>query len=92
MWKKRLTDPKVLSMSEIYFVDFFSPSNLHYTGGITPKRVTSGGVRIRSLAPGRHNSKETWLRWRAVSDNVSDLTDPGIEPQTFCTDSDVFDR
>ena len=27
-----------------------SKSNLHYTRGITPKRVTSGGARLHGLA------------------------------------------
>ena len=27
-------------------------SNLHYTRGITPKRVTSGGIHLHGLAPG----------------------------------------
>ena len=27
-------------------------SNLHYTRGMTPKRLTSGGVHLRGLAPG----------------------------------------
>ena len=34
-------------------------SNLHYTRGITPKHVTSGGVHLRDLAPGQHSSEET---------------------------------
>ena len=37
---------------------------LHYTGGITPKRVTNGGVRLRGLAPGQHSSEELTQRWR----------------------------
>ena len=45
-------------------------SNLHYTRGITPKRVTSGGTHLRGLAPGRHSSEETSQRWRAVGDTV----------------------
>ena len=56
-------------------------SNLHYTRGITPKRVTSGGAHLRSLAPGQHSSEETSQRWQA------DLTDPGFETQTSSTDS-----
>ena len=47
-------------------VDF--KSNLQYTCGITPKRVTSGGAHLRSLAPGLHSSEETSQRWRAVVD------------------------
>ena len=37
-------------------------SNLHYTRDITPKRVTSGGVHLRGLAPEQHSSEETLLR------------------------------
>ena len=33
--------------------------NLHYTRCITPKRVTSGGIHLRGLAPGQHSSEET---------------------------------
>ena len=33
-------------------------SKLHYTRGITPKRVTSGGVHLRGLAPAQHSSKK----------------------------------
>ena len=47
-----------------------SKSNLHYTRGITPKRVTSGGAHLRGLAPGLHSSEETSQRWRAVGDTV----------------------
>ena len=45
-------------------------SNLHYTRGITPKRVTSGGAHLRGLAPGLRSSEETSQRWRAVGDTV----------------------
>ena len=64
-------------------------SNLHYTRRITSNRVTSGGVHLRGLAPGQHSSEETSQRWRVVGDTVScvDLTGPGIEPQTYRTDS-----
>ena len=41
-------------------------THLHYrpTRGITPKRVTSGGIHLRDLAPGQHSSEESPLRWR----------------------------
>ena len=65
-------------------------SNLHYTRVILIKRVTSGGVHLRSLAPGQHSFEETSQRWRAVGDTVSNLIDPGIEPTTSRADSDVF--
>ena len=61
-------------------------SNLHYTRGITLKRVASGGAYLRSLASGQHNSEETSQRWRTVGDTVSDLTEPGFESQTSRTD------
>ena len=57
-------------------------SNLHYAPSIMSKRVTSGGVHLRGLAPGQHSSEETSQRWRVVGDTVSDLTDPGFEPGT----------
>ena len=64
-------------------------SNLHYTRGITPKRVTSGGAHFRCLASGQHSSEVTSQRWRAVGDPVYDLTDSGFEPQTSRMDSNV---
>ena len=67
-------------------------STLHYTRGITPKRVTTGGVHLRDLALGQHNSEETTQQWRDVGDTVSDLTSPGIEPTTIRTDRDVFNH
>ena len=45
-------------------------SNLHYTRGITPERVTSGGAHLRGLASEQHSSEETLQRWRAVGDTV----------------------
>ena len=59
-----------------------SKSNLHFTRGITPKRVTSCGAHLRGLAPGLHSSEETSQRW-----HCADLTGPGIEPQTSRTES-----
>ena len=49
-------------------------------------------MNFRSLAPGQHSYEETLQRWRAVGDIVSDLTGPGIEAQTSCTDSDELDN
>ena len=43
---------------------------------ITPRRAES------AFAPGQRGSEETQLRWQAVGDVVSDLTDPGIERKT----------
>ena len=60
-------------------------TSLRYTRGIIPKRVTSGGVYLRSLAPGPHSSEETSQRWRAFFDSGSDWTDPRIQPQTSRT-------
>ena len=64
-----------------------SKSNLHYTRGITPKHVTSGGTHLCGLGPGQHSCEETSQRWQAVGNTVFDLTGPGIESQTFRTDS-----
>ena len=64
---------------------FIQKSNLHRTCGITPKLVTSGGAYIHGLALGQYSSEETSLRWLDVAGIVSDLTDPGIKPQT-CTE------
>ena len=33
-------------------------SNFHYTRVMMPKRVTSGGAHLRSLAPGQHGFKK----------------------------------
>ena len=46
-------------------------SNHHYTGGVTSKRATSGGIHLGDLASGQHNSEETSQRWRAVGDTVT---------------------
>ena len=56
-------------------------SNFRCARVITAKGVTSGVTHLHSLAQRQHSSEETLLRWRAVGDTVSDLTDPRIEPQ-----------
>ena len=73
-------------------VEYQKKTNLLYTRGITPKRVTSGGTHLRGLAPGQHSSKKRTQRWRVVGDAVSDLTNPGIESQTSRTDSDELNN
>ena len=67
-------------------------SYLHYTRGITLKRITSGGIHLRGLALGQHSSEETLQRCPAVGDTASDLTGPGIEPHTSRADSDALTR
>ena len=69
-----------------------SKSNLSYTRGITPKRVTSGDANLRGLAPGQHNPEETLQRWEAVGDVVLYFTGLGIEPETCRTHSDVVNN
>ena len=71
----------VISFTNLSLVSEFIKSNLHYTGHITPKRVTSGGAHLRCLAPGQHHSEKPSKRVRAVGDAVSDLTCQGIEPR-----------
>ena len=36
-------------------------TNLHYTRGITLKRVTSGGIHLRDLTCGQHSSEEMFF-------------------------------
>ena len=57
--------------------------NLLYTCVITPKRVTSGGVHLRGLAPDQHSSDERSQRWLLESHwrHWADMADPGLEPQ-----------
>ena len=70
---------------------FIKRLNLHYTRDITaPKRVTSGGIHLRGLAPGQHSSEETSQRWRAVGDTVLDFTGPGFDPTTSGIDCGTF--
>ena len=57
-------------------------SNFHYTCGITPTHLTSGGANRRRLAHGQHSFEDMWQRWRAISDTAFDLTDPGIKPRS----------
>ena len=45
-------------------------SNLHYTRGLMPKRVTSCGAHLHGLASGLFSSEEMSQRWRAVGDTV----------------------
>ena len=63
-WPQASTNVKRLTFA------FKSKSNLHYTRGIKPKRVTSGGAHLRILAPGLHGYEGTLQRWRAVGDTV----------------------
>ena len=43
-------------------------NRLHYAGGITLNRVTSGGDHLRGLAPEQLSSEETSQWWRVVGD------------------------
>ena len=42
------------------FIVYKNKENVHYTeySRITPKRIASGGINLRSLAPGQHSSDE----------------------------------
>ena len=62
------------------------------TGCITPKRVTSGGINLRGLAPGQHSSEETSQRWRDAGDTVSNLIGLVIESKTNRAAGDAFKR
>ena len=69
---------------------FHKKSNFRYTGGITTKRVTNGGLHLRGLAPEEHSPEETSQLCWAVGKTVSDLTGLRNKPKTSRTDSDVF--
>ena len=56
--------------------------------GFTPKRATSGGAHLLGLAPGNTAPKKRRSNGEPLM--ATDLTDPGIEPETFRTDSDVL--
>ena len=52
------------------------------------KKTRHGCVTLcvtRSLAPAQHISEEKSQRRQALGYTVSDLADPGIEPQTYRT-------
>ena len=59
-------------------------SNLRYSCVITSKLV----ARPIS-APSQYSFEETSQQWLAVGDTVFDLTNQGIEPRTFRTNSEV---
>ena len=60
-------------------------SSLYYTHGITPNRVTSGGVYLRGLAPDS-TAMASRFRHCARFDRL------GIEPKTSRTDCDVVNK
>ena len=49
---------------KLWIIRYLEKSNLHYTRGITLKRVTSDGTHFCGLAPGQQSSEETSQRWR----------------------------
>ena len=66
--------------------DAKTKSNLHYTRGITPKRVTSSGAHLCDLAPGYTAPKKR----RSGGEPLATLCRfhrSGIEPQTSRTDN-----
>ena len=67
-------------------------SNLHYSRGITPKRVRSGGMLLRGLAPGQHRFEGISQWCRVVGDTVSDLTGLRIKPRISRIVSDALNN
>ena len=61
--------------------------NLYYPRIITQKRVTSGQVHLRVIAPedNKISFEEMSEQWQAVGNTASDLTDLKFEPQTTCS-------
>ena len=68
------------------FQSFVSKSNLHYTCGITSKRVTRGGTISPAWRLGNIATKKRGSGGEPLA-TLSDLTGPGIEPQTSSTNS-----
>ena len=60
------------------------------TRGITPKHVTSGGVNLRSVAPGQHSSEETWQEGELLATLCPIWS--ALEPKTNHADKDAFDH
>ena len=56
-------------------------SNLRYTRGTTPKRVTSSGANFCGLAPGRFTFVETSQLWRFDGDTVSNVNSSVVHPR-----------
>ena len=54
------------------------------------ERVTSGGFHLHGLTPWQCSSEETSQPRRDIDHTLSDLTDPGIEPETSCANGDVY--
>ena len=73
------TEPVIKNLISLAFK---SICNLHHTRGITPKRVSSGGVHLRDLAPGQHSSEETSLRWESMA-NYLQFNRPGNRTLDF---------
>ena len=83
---KRQILPIVTASEFLHVQDYTIKSNLHYTRGIMPKRVTRKESYLCDIAPGQHSSEERRKsqRWRVFDDTASDLSDPR-------TNSNVFD-
>ena len=66
-------------------------SDLHYTRGITTKRVTSGGAHLHCMGPSMRNKAPKKYRDGGLpSETLSDLTALGNEPRTSRAVSDIF--
>ena len=64
-------------------------TNRYYALKYYTEACNEWGVHL-DLVPGQHSFEESSQRWRAVSDIVSDLTCPVIEPQICRSGSSVF--
>ena len=75
------------SITQQFLLDYQKiKSNLRYTCGITPKRVTNGpSYRLSTTTQLRKNVAAVASRWR----HCAHLTGPGCELQTSRTDSIV---
>ena len=70
-------------------VFYYLGKNPHYTRGITPKRVTSGGLISAAMSLGHQAPKKCRSGGEPLG---TDLIGPEIELQTSRADSDVFKK
>ena len=77
-------------MRNLLALNFQIKSNLQRTRDITPMRATRDEDHFRGLSSEQHSSGGKSQRWRAVDDTTSALTGKEIEPETYRTDSNVF--
>ena len=62
-WLARTKKLFCFGSAVVPFILKININHLHYALDITPKRVTSGGAHLLSLAPGLRSFEKTSQRW-----------------------------